>query len=96
VRNVFVLARDVIELTMARAVTSGRHVPDGWKLEGMDHHIRHADDHIDDYWRLAEGADDIEEALEHALVRCVMALWSFKNGIDGDNGPDGISPEISG
>jgi hypothetical protein len=93
--DLVVLARDVIELTMARAVTSGKHVPHSWKLEGMDHHIRHADDHIDDYWNSAD--DDLtEEALEHALVRCVMALWSFKNGIDGDNGPDGISPEISG
>jgi hypothetical protein len=74
--DLVVLARDVIELTMARAVTSGKHVPH-------------------DYWNSAD--DDLtEEALEHALVRCVMALWSFKNGIDGDNGPDGISPEISG
>jgi hypothetical protein len=75
---------DSIRFTMREAIEGNLHPIGSWRQEGDVHHIVHAHDHLE----FPEAVTD--EELAHALCRLAMALWSRRNGVLGDFGPDGV------
>ncbi len=72
----WMLVRDTMQTAEA-----GEHTPGSWVKEGREHHMAHARDHL----RYEPDSGDIA----HAVTRLCMALWSQRNGVPGDNGPEG-------
>ena len=81
------LAASTIQLVMENAELYGGHAPGSWTKEGIEHHLAHAVDHIASH----QAGDRTESHLHHALCRIAMALWSYENGILGNNGPEGVN-----
>ena len=85
------LAHDVVYSVMEEAELSGRHTLGSWVKEGLSHHMHHSSDHMQEVFeREWDNPLDIpEEEFTHAICRLVMAYWSWKQGILGDNGDEG-------
>lgn len=79
------IASQTVHNVMIEAESSGEHTQNTWTLEGDQHHIRHAVDHL----RYSPSRED----LEHAICRLAMAIWCQEHNILGDNGSEGKGEE---
>lgn len=89
----------IVTKVMEIAEGSGKHTPGSWQNEGMEHHLDHVDDHLDEVTALIETihrdgtlADPhIREEFEHAICRLVMAYCCAEAGVIEDYGPEGVN-----
>lgn len=83
-------AKNTVDEVTIEAEQGGRHTPGSWVREGLEHHIRHALEHLY-HSKVNDGQAITREDLTHALTRVTMALHAWdNNGLMGDNGPEGL------